>query len=112
MSDYDCMKCGACCVSAYEDESYVHLTSNDVCQLSEVDIENYVIGVEDGPLGKFAMATTISEGSCRCSALSGSVGVRVSCSIYERRPAACRKFTAGSTLCDIARREILGISDR
>jgi hypothetical protein len=46
----------------------------------------------------------------RCIALEGSVGHSVHCTIYDRRPAACRDFAPLSMLgmgdesCDEARR--------
>lgn len=46
----------------------------------------------------------------RCIALAGEIGIAVHCTIYDRRPAACREFAPLSTLgmgdeaCDEARR--------
>jgi len=40
----------------------------------------------------------------RCVALTGKVGCAVGCSIYNDRPAACRSFVPGSTLCREARK--------
>lgn len=39
----------------------------------------------------------------RCAALSGTVGQRVGCGIYEWRPSPCREFAEGSDACDRAR---------
>jgi Fe-S-cluster containining protein len=39
----------------------------------------------------------------RCAALTGKVGQRVACGIYEWRPSPCREFEAGSDACDRAR---------
>ena len=39
----------------------------------------------------------------RCAALTGRVGERVACGIYEWRPSPCREFAAGSQACDRAR---------
>jgi len=44
--------------------------------------------------------------NCVCVALRGTVGVRVSCSIYGRRPRVCSVFRPGSPECRYARREI------
>jgi hypothetical protein len=44
-------------------------------------------------------------GRCVCVALRGAVGQRVSCAIYERRPAECRRLVAGSRECKKARRQ-------
>ena len=40
----------------------------------------------------------------RCAALTGRVGERVACGIYEWRPSPCREFEAGSDACAQARR--------
>lgn len=39
----------------------------------------------------------------RCAALSGRLGQRVGCGIYEWRPSPCREFEAGSAACNSAR---------
>ncbi len=39
----------------------------------------------------------------RCAALTGQVGQRVACGIYEWRPSPCQEFAAGSDACQRAR---------
>lgn len=39
----------------------------------------------------------------RCAALTGQVGERVGCGIYEWRPSPCREFEEGSDACLRAR---------
>ncbi|QHE85214.1 YkgJ family cysteine cluster protein [Hydrogenophaga sp. BPS33] len=39
----------------------------------------------------------------RCAALSGKVGVKALCGIYEWRPSPCREFEEGSDACLRAR---------
>lgn len=39
----------------------------------------------------------------RCVALTGTVGQRVGCGIYEWRPSPCREFAEGSDACARAR---------
>ena len=39
----------------------------------------------------------------RCAALTGQVGQRVGCGIYEWRPNPCREFSEGSDACNRAR---------
>lgn len=39
----------------------------------------------------------------RCAALTGTVGHKAACGIYEWRPSPCREFEAGSPACDRAR---------
>jgi Fe-S-cluster containining protein len=40
----------------------------------------------------------------RCAALSGRIGERVRCAVYEWRPGPCRELEAGSDACRAARR--------
>jgi len=39
----------------------------------------------------------------RCAALTGTIGKRAACAIYEWRPSPCREFAAGSEACERAR---------
>ena len=39
----------------------------------------------------------------RCAALTGKVGERATCGIYEWRPSPCREFEEGSDACNRAR---------
>jgi len=39
----------------------------------------------------------------RCAALSGRLGERIACGIYEWRPSPCREFEEGSDACVRAR---------
>ena len=39
----------------------------------------------------------------RCAALSGKVGQKATCGIYEWRPSPCREFEEGSDACTRAR---------
>ena len=109
--DYDCVTCGACCVSDFNAPDYVHLTDFDLDQLTRVDHQTYVY--QERTYGKPLMSMKTSQdgcGNCRCRALQGEVGEKVSCRIYERRPTVCRNFTPGSMECDAARKQILGVS--
>jgi uncharacterized protein len=40
----------------------------------------------------------------RCAALSGTLGEKIGCGIYEWRPSPCREFEEGSQACTTARR--------
>jgi Fe-S-cluster containining protein len=58
----------------------------------------------DRNVGRESILTRLDgNGRCVCTALRGTIGARVSCAIYERRPDECRKFTAGSPDCHKAR---------
>ena len=39
----------------------------------------------------------------RCAALTGKIGVKASCGIYEWRPSPCRELEMGSDACQRAR---------
>lgn len=111
--EYDCITCGACCISSYPSHSYVHVSAADATLLSRGEQDELLIESRHPSLGKLAMRARLdSSGRSRCAALRGSAGDCVSCSVYDRRPTVCRKFEPGSYACDAARKEILGISDR
>jgi Fe-S-cluster containining protein len=85
MASHPCLTCGACCgffrvlfhPSEKEPASF-HVPSELTVEVSE-----HVT----------AMKGTQDERP-RCIALSGTIGERVACTIYERRPGCCRKFKA------------------
>jgi Fe-S-cluster containining protein len=89
-----CQSCGACCASFRVDFS-VH----------ELD--------EMGGRVPSGLAVEVNDSLCRmrgtdhspprCAALTGQVGVKVACGIYEWRSSPCREFEAGSEACQRAR---------
>ena len=85
---YDCQSCGACCS---------HRWSWPILKKDRSDAINIPPNMvrDDYPL----MKTT----NGKCIALEGQVGCKVSCTIYENRPNACKSFKAGSDLCKEAR---------
>lgn len=112
--EYDCQACGACCVSDYEDDTYVHVSLEDLLLLSPSEEDDYVV-VESQTGGRVWHLLRTSydlHGNCRCKALDGTVGEHVSCKIYESRPKVCRRFAPGSSVCLMARRGVLGISEK
>ncbi|MBP7451963.1 MAG: YkgJ family cysteine cluster protein [Ottowia sp.] len=90
----DCQRCGACCASLRVDFAARELSSQGGC-------------VPDG------LAVSVTGHTCRlrgtdhqpprCAALTGRVGERVACGIYEWRPSPCREFEPGSDACLRAR---------
>jgi len=113
--DYpDCQDCGACCVSSFDMPNYVHVTNEDAETLQAVDLGHLLFEERLGN-GRtlFSMKTCRDKrDNCRCAALDGTVGESVSCTIYDDRTTACRRFERGSDLCEYARREVLGVSDK
>ena len=91
---HPCLTCGACCASFRVD-------------FSEYETQEMGGNVPDG------LAVQVTSGTCRmrgtdhspprCAALTGQVGTKAACGIYEWRPSPCREFAAGSAACDRAR---------
>ena len=89
-----CQSCGACCASFRVDFS-----------IHELDTEGGSV-----PSG---LAVEVNGSTCRmrgtdhspprCAALSGKLGERIGCGIYEWRPSPCREFEEGSDACNRAR---------
>lgn len=94
MSSHPCLSCAACCASFRVDFA-----------AQEMD--------EHGGLVPSGLADAITEQLCRmrgtdhrtprCAALTGKVGEKAACGIYEWRPSPCREFEAGSDACNRAR---------
>ena len=89
-----CVSCRACCASFRVDFATEELQSQGGA-------------VPDG------LAVELNDRLCRlrgtdhspprCQALTGRVGERVSCGIYEWRPSPCREFAEGDDACHRAR---------
>lgn len=90
----DCQHCGACCASF------------------RVDFAVYEMEDMGGRVPR-GLAVDLNGSTCRmrgtdhvpirCAALTGKVGEKVACGIYEWRPSPCREFEAGSDACGRAR---------
>ena len=94
----DCQSCGACCAPARSDALYVGLRRGDLARLSPAWAEKHV--------AQNALLTKLDPvGRCVCVGLRGTIGERVSCAIYARRPTECRLLVAGSPDCLDARRQ-------
>lgn len=93
----DCLTCGACCVFPL----IVPVTLNESERLNEC----WEILLDDADK-EIAIDRTLPRDieSGRCINLSGSVGGKAECGIYEQRPSACRSFEAGSDRCHAYRR--------
>ncbi len=111
--NYDCTRCGACCVADYEGPDYVHLLDQDLDRLDPEEQDRLVYTERSYGKQQHSMKTVYDRrGNCRCIALKGVVGEDVSCSIYDRRPNVCRNFTAGDSVCDYARQAAFGVSNK
>lgn len=86
----DCQSCGACC--SYS-QTWPRFTTEDDAALDRIPAE----------LVNERQSGMRCEGD-RCAALSGTVGERTACGIYELRPEVCRSCLPGDPECLIARR--------
>ncbi|HEY3358019.1 MAG TPA: YkgJ family cysteine cluster protein [Polyangia bacterium] len=94
----DCRTCGACCVPEITLPFYVGVTAKDIARLTPRFRSRHV--------ARGSILTKLDRiGHCVCVALQGTVGRRVSCTIYARRPDACRQLEAGTRACLKARRQ-------
>ena len=91
-----CTTCGACCACFRVDFS-VH------------ELDDYGGHVPSGLAVKLndtlARLRGTDHARPRCAALTGRVGEKVACGIYEWRPSPCREFEEGSEACERARRQ-------
>ena len=86
---FDCQTCGACC--AFSD-TWPRFTLEDEAALARIPAE-FVN----------AAGTGMHCTGERCAALTGTVGVSVSCKAYNVRPYVCRECSPGDEACTIAR---------
>lgn len=89
-SGADCQECGACCSFS---SHWPRFTTEDDAALKRIPAE-YVSNDERG----------MRCDNDRCAALTGEVGARSACAIYEVRPDVCRACTPGEVDCGMARR--------
>jgi hypothetical protein len=94
----NCRTCGACCAPEVRLPFYVGLKAADLRRLTPDWRERNV--------GRGSLLTRLDPvGHCVCVALRGTLGRRVSCTIYPRRPGPCRRLAEGSRSCRKARRQ-------
>ena len=89
-----CQQCGACCASFRVDFSVAELDDNGGSVPSGLTV----------PLTDTLCRMRGTDHSPpRCAALTGQIGMQVSCGIYEWRSSPCREFSEGSDACARAR---------
>jgi len=91
---HPCLACGACCASFRVDFS-VHE--------SEETGGRVPAGLAVEVNGGLRRMRGTDHSPPRCAALTGRIGQRAACGIYEWRPSPCREFEAGSDACQSAR---------
>lgn len=85
----DCITCGACCVYGL-----IAVNRRDPEPLSE-----YVELTPDNADVVIERVLPRDKVDGRCAHLGGTIGVEISCEVYEDRPNVCRDFEAGSDRC-------------
>ena len=92
--DHPCLLCGACCAAFRVD-------------FAVYEMEDMGGTVPCGLAVEVTGSTMRMRGTdhvpIRCAALTGKVGERASCGIYEWRPNPCRELEPGSHGCEKAR---------
>lgn len=94
VDDHPCLACGACCAAFRVDFA-----------AGEIDENGGMV-----PAGLCALVTATTarmrgtdHARPRCAALTGTIGERAACGIYEWRPNPCRELEPGSDACHLAR---------
>jgi len=93
-ADSPCLRCGACCAAWRVD-------------FAREEIDELGGTVPAGLAVEVTASTWRMRGTdhqpARCAALTGRVGERAACGVYEWRPAPCRELEPGSDSCERAR---------
>lgn len=95
-----CTACGACCASFRVDFAADELQSRGGCVP-----DGLAVALND----RIARLRGTDHARPRCAALTGTVGTKAGCGIYEWRPSPCREFGLranigiGDEACDRAR---------
>ena len=91
---HPCLSCGACCATFRVDFS-VHE--------SQAQGGRVPCGLLEEVTDTLCRMRGTDHRTPRCAALTGTVGTKAACAIYEWRPSPCREFAAGSEACERAR---------
>jgi uncharacterized protein len=104
-ADFDCRKCGACCVSDQDTVSYIELEAEDLKRLTPP--QRKLLVVEE--MGSNFLTTKKEQskaGHRVCAMHVGKVGKTSKCGIYAQRPRCCSEFKPGNRACLIARADV------
>jgi uncharacterized protein len=91
---HPCLACGACCASFRVDFAADELDENGGSVPSGLAVE---------VTGSTCRMRGTDHAAPRCAALTGQVGKKAACGIYEWRPSPCRELEPGSNGCEKAR---------
>lgn len=93
-TEHPCLTCGACCASFRVDFSVYESQAQGGTVPEGLSVE-----VTDS----LCRMRGTDHASPRCAALTGKVGVKAACGIYEWRPSPCQELEMGSLACERAR---------
>jgi len=102
---FDCQTCGACCCNPDENRAEQYVDYVEVTRRSALAKHPRLVRRLTVLNAKGERHLKLKGAEQRCVALEGTLGVRVSCTIYELRPAGCRAVMPGSKECRRDRRE-------
>lgn len=110
--EFNCLECGACCVSEFDQADYCDITDEDKARMG-ARLMRYVNESSSFLQYSGAIKTEWREQKtgkykgllfCSCHFLRGSVMSKVRCSIYAKRPSICRSaMQPGDYQCRRAR---------
>ena len=102
---FDCQACGACCCNTDENRAEAYMDYVEVTERAHLRKHPALLRKLTVLNAKGERHMRLRGAEQRCAALEGRLGVRVSCTIYELRPAACHRVKPGSRECRRDRRE-------
>lgn len=109
MSEFDCTKCGACCVAEHATD-FVPLTALDRKRLP-TKYKKKVVDNDIDTTAPYRLPNKQVGEFVGCTALKGKVGRDARCDVYSQRPDHCRyAITKGDEAC-LAARKRLGVYD-
>jgi Fe-S-cluster containining protein len=94
VTDPPCLRCGACCAAFRVDFAAQEVDAHGGAVPAGLAVELTA--------GTWRMRGTDHQ-PVRCAALTGRIGERAACGIYEWRPNPCRELEPGSDACERAR---------
>jgi hypothetical protein len=100
-AEYDCRRCGACCLPGLPTPGYVLLGLGEEARLQARGLP--VVAVADGGRRLGTRPHDGPGGPVACAAFDGAPGFPCCCTAYEDRPEKCREFEVGSAACRLAR---------
>ena len=108
-SELDCTRCGLCCFAWSWNGRNLPFVEVDDREGKKIHKKHPGLVVVDttpptGMIFKQPNSLTLAIKNGRCAALRGTMLKKVSCSIYEDRPRACRDFKPGDSICLSIRR--------